>query len=142
MKLLRIPYYVLILIISGLSFITTASAEVGNLSNEQLKQMMAENIPVIDIRRPDEWKSTGIIPGSHLITFFDARGQFNLDKWLSELNKIAGKNDKFILVCRSGSRTGQVTRFLDQKLGYTQVYHLQHGIKNWIRSGDKLVSIK
>ena len=117
-------------------------AEVGNISNEELKQMMSENVPIIDIRRLDEWRSTGVIQGSHLLTFFDARGNYDLKKWLSELNKIAGKNDKFILVCRSGNRTGQVSHFLDQKLGYKNVYHLKRGIKNWIKTGDKVVSAK
>ncbi|MCP3849224.1 MAG: rhodanese-like domain-containing protein, partial [Gammaproteobacteria bacterium] len=56
------------------------------------------------------------------------------------LDKIAGKNDPFILICRSGNRTGQVSNFLDKKLGYTKVNHLQRGIKVWIKSGDKVVS--
>ena len=118
------------------------SAEVGNLSNAQMKQLMAENVPVIDIRRPDEWQSTGIVDGSQLMTFFDARGNFDMDKWLVGLDKFAGKSDRFILICRSGNRTQQVSDFLDKKLGYTQVYHLQKGIKNWIKSGDKVVSVQ
>lgn len=122
-----------------LLFTNQLSAEVGQLSNEQMKQLIEENVPVIDIRRPEEWKSTGVIKGSHLMTFFDARGNYDLNKWLTELNKIAGKNDKFILVCRSGNRTGQVSNFLDKKLGYQNVYHLQKGIKNWIKQGDKVV---
>ena len=119
-----------------------AIAEVGQLSNEQMKELLEQNIPVIDIRRADEWRSTGVISGSHLLTFFDARGNYDLKKWLSDLDAIAGKNDKFILVCRSGNRTGQLSNFLDKKLGYTQVYHLQKGIKNWIKQGDKVVMAK
>ena len=134
--------FVLSLFIITLIFSFDVFAEVGNISNEELKQMMSENVPIIDIRRPDEWRSTGVIQGSHLLTFFDARGNYDLKKWLSELNKIAGKNDKFILVCRSGNRTGQVSHFLDQKLGYKNVYHLKRGIKNWIKTGDKVVSAK
>ena len=103
---------------------------------------MDQNIPIIDIRRSDEWKSTGVIKGSHKMTFFDARGKYDMEKWLAELDKIAGKNDSFILVCRSGNRTGQVANFLDKKLGYTKVYHLKKGIKNWIKSGDKVVSVQ
>lgn len=124
----------------SLFFSTFASAEVINLSNVQMKELMAENVPVIDIRRADEWRSTGVIHGSKLMTFFDARGNFNIDKWLADLDKVAGKNDKFILICRSGNRTGQLSNFLDKKLGYTKVYHLKKGIKNWIKAGDKVVS--
>ncbi len=138
MKYFRVQYLLLII---SLFISVSANAQVHGLSNEQMQKMMDENIPVIDIRTPDEWKSTGVIPGSHLLTFFDARGKYDLNKWLTELNKIAGKNDKFILVCRSGNRTSQVAHYLDGKLGYTQVYHLEHGINNWIRAGDKVVSV-
>jgi len=123
-------------------FSVNVSAEVGQLSNEQMQQLMDENVPIIDIRRPEEWQSTGVISGSKLMTFFDARGNYDMDKWLAELDKIAGKNDKFILVCRSGNRTGQVSNFLDKKLGYTQIYHLKNGIKKWIKSDNKVVSAK
>ncbi|MCU7939917.1 MAG: rhodanese-like domain-containing protein [gamma proteobacterium symbiont of Bathyaustriella thionipta] len=121
---------------------STVSAEVGQLSNAQLKKLMDENVPLIDIRRADEWQSTGVIKGSHLLTFFDARGNYDMEKWLADLDKIAKKNQKFILICRSGNRTGQVSNFLNKKLGYQQVYHLQRGIKNWIKAGDKVVSAK
>lgn len=131
-----------ILLFVSLFISTFAFAEVVNLTNVQMKELIAENVPVIDIRRSDEWKSTGIVKGSKLMTFFDARGNYNLDKWLAELNKVAGKNDKFILICRSGNRTGQISNYLDKKLGYTKVYHLKDGIKSWIKAGDKVVTIQ
>ena len=133
---------VLFIVLVSVFISANVSAEVGNLSNAQMKQLMTENVPVIDIRTPDEWQSTGIVHGSQLITFFDARGNFDLDKWLAALDKIAHKNDKFILICRSGNRTQQISNYLDKKLGYTQVYHLKKGIKNWIKSGDKVVSVQ
>jgi rhodanese-related sulfurtransferase len=103
---------------------------------------MDENVPIIDIRRPDEWKSTGVIKGSHLLTFFDDKGDYDLDKWLQNLDKIVKKDQKFVLVCRSGNRTGQVTQFLDTQLHYTKVNHLKKGIKRWIGAGDQVVSAK
>jgi rhodanese-related sulfurtransferase len=126
----------------ALFFLSDVSAEVVNLDNKQLKQMLAENVPIIDIRRVEEWQLTGVVDKSHLITFFDARGHYNLQTWQADLNKIASKNDKFILICRTGRRTGEVANFLDQKLGYTQVYHVKDGIKDWIKSGNKVVSAK
>lgn len=134
--------YKFLLLLIALFAAGNSFAEVGNISNNEMKTMMDQNIPIIDIRRPDEWKSTGVIQGSHKMTFFDARGNYNMDKWLAELDKIAGKNDAFILVCRSGNRTGQLSNFMDKKLAYEKVYHLKKGIKNWIKSGDKVVSVK
>jgi len=134
--------FVILLVLSTMLFISNASAEVGQLTNAQLKQLLADGVQLIDIRRADEWRSTGVVEGSHLLTFFDKRGRYNMEKWLAELDKIAKKDEKFILICRSGNRTGQVSNFLDKKLGYQQVYHLQRGIKNWIKAGDKVVSVK
>ena len=45
------------------------NAEVYNISPSEIKQLMEKNIPLIDIRREDEWKSTGVIDKSHLITY-------------------------------------------------------------------------
>ena len=133
------------IIFSFLLLLATSSlqAEVINLSNPQLIKMMSDGIPVIDIRTPEEWKETGIIKGSHLMTFFDKKGNYNLNAWLDKLSKIAGPDDPFILICRSGNRTGQVSHFLDLKLNYSKVHHVTHGIKNWIAEGystEKIVN--
>lgn len=117
---------ILSLIVTG-----TAFAELGNLSNQQMQQMMDENAVRVDIRRAEEWQQTGVIEGSHLLTFFDKNGKYDIQKWLDELSKIVDKNDKIVLICRSGNRTGMVGSFLDQKLGYPQVYHLKNGISRW-----------
>ena len=117
-------------------------AEVGQVSNAELKQLLDKNVPIIDIRRADEWKSTGIVDGSYKLTFFDARGKYNMEKWLAELDKIAKKDQPFILICRTGNRTGQVSNFLDKKLGYQKVYNVKDGIKRWIQEDNKVVTVK
>ncbi|WP_456374889.1 rhodanese-like domain-containing protein [Thiolapillus sp.] len=115
------------------------SARVTNIDNAELEKLMAQGVPVIDIRRAEEWQQTGVVKGSHLITFFDKRGNYNVQAWLDKLAPIAGKNDPFILICRTGNRTGTVSRFLDQKLGYTKVYNVQKGITHWIAKGKPVV---
>ena len=112
-----------------------AWAQVGNLTDEELQQMVKDGVPVIDIRRPGEWDQTGVVAGSHLMTFFDQRGNYDLDAWLRQLEPIAGEDDPFILVCRTGNRTGQVGDFLQGKLKYNRVYHLEKGITHWIAAG-------
>ena len=131
------------MIISFLLLLATSplQAEVINLSNQQLIKMMENGTPVIDIRRSEEWKETGIIKGSHLITFFDKNGNYNLDAWTEKLSKIAGPNKPFILICRSGNRTGKISHFLDKKLNYTRVHHVAHGIKKWISEGHSTAKI-
>ena len=107
----------IILIINVLvaSFAFSDVIEIGNI---ELKSLLQKKIPLIDIRRKDEWKSTGIVENSILMTFFDKNGKANTNEWLKELNKIAKKNDPVILIFRTGRRTGIISKFLSEKVGY------------------------
>ena len=120
----------------------SVQAEVRHINNNELKQLIADGIPVIDIRTAPEWRQTGVVEGSHLITFFDEKGRFDLNTWLAELSKVAGKEQAFILICRSGNRTGRISQFLDEKLGYTQVINVKKGIRDWIKTGNPVARIK
>ena len=50
-----------------------------NVDNYELQILMSKGTPVIDIREKFEWKETGILPASHLITFFDSEGKYDVD---------------------------------------------------------------
>jgi len=83
---------------------------------------------IIDIRTPQEWKETGIVPNSKLITFFDDRGKYDVNAFMSEFSKyVPTKQTPFILVCRTASRTQLVGDFLNKE-GYQKVYQLKGGI--------------
>ncbi|MHB9016165.1 MAG: rhodanese-like domain-containing protein [Sulfurovum sp.] len=97
-----------------------------------------KNIKIIDIRTPAEWYETGIIKGSYPIMFFDEQGGFDVDGFLASLNKVVKKDEPFALICRVGSRTGMVSEFLSEKLGY-KVIDLQGGIMKMIQEGYKTV---
>jgi len=120
-------------------FINTLYADVGQTNNLELQELMKQGVELIDIRRPEEWKQTGVVKGSHLLTFFDKKGNYNIQKWLNSFNQIVKKNKAFVLICRTGNRTGMVTNFLDKKLHYKQVNHLAKGISYWIKSGHNVV---
>ena len=129
----------LILIINVLvaSFAFSDVIEIGNI---ELKSLLQKKIPLIDIRRKDEWKSTGIVENSILMTFFDKNGKANTNEWLKELNKIAKKNDPVILICRTGRRTGIISKFLSEKVGYRLIYDVTDGITDWIKKGNTVVN--
>jgi len=97
-----------------------------------------KDIKIIDIRTPAEWKETGIVKGSYTIMFFDEQGNFNLESFLRQLNMAVKKGEQFALICRVGSRTGMVTEFLSEKLGY-KVINLKGGIMKMIHEGYKTV---
>ena len=117
----------------------TANADVTRIYGEELQKMLDQGVPIIDVRRRDEWRASGVIEYSHLLTFFDEMGRYDIEKWLSELHKIVKKGEPFILICEAGIRTGSIASFLDGKLNYTNVYDVAGGIRMWIDDGGNVV---
>lgn len=97
-----------------------------------------QGIKIIDIRTPAEWKETGIVKGSYTVMFFNEKGDFDLENFLRQLNMAVKKDEQFALICRVGSRTGMVSEFLSEKLGY-KVINLKGGIMKMIHEGYKTV---
>ena len=118
-------------ILAGL-LLPAAHAEVINIDNAELARLTAKGVPIIDIRSAGEWKSTGVIPGAKLLTFFDERGNANTAQWLASAKGIAKPEQPVILICRSGNRTRAATRFLSEQAGYTTVYNVTNGMNGWL----------
>ena len=129
-----------IILIINVFFASLAFSDVIDIGNIELKSLLQKKIPLIDIRRKDEWKSTGIVEKSILMTFFDKNGKANTNEWLKELNKIAKKNDPVILICRTGRRTGIISKFLSEKVGYSLIYDVTDGITDWIKKGNTVMN--
>ena len=104
-------------------------------SNERLESLIREGVPVVDLRTPEEWKATGVISGSELLTFFDSHGNYDLGSWLTSFVAIAEPQDEVALICAVGNRSFVVSRFLVQQFGYQKLYNVNNGIEHWIRSG-------
>ena len=115
-----------------LAGIAPLRADVAHVDNAALVRLLQRGVPIIDIRTPEEWRATGIIEGSHLLTFFDAQGNYDFRAWLSELTAIAGRDDAFALICDSGGRSGVISQLLDARLGYRYVFDVPGGIVKWI----------
>ena len=101
-----------------------------NIDNEQLARLIAEGVPVYDVRRVDEWRNTGVISGSRLLTFVDDRGRPN-PEFLPKFTSEVGKDDPVIVICRTGNRTDALARHLMEQMGYTKIYNVQKGIQGW-----------
>jgi rhodanese-related sulfurtransferase len=109
-----------------------ACAEVINIDNAELARLTAKGIPLIDIRTAGEWKSSGVIAGSRLLTFFDERGNANPAQWLASAKGVAKPGQPVILICRSGNRTRAATQFLSDQAGYRTVYNVSGGLNGWL----------
>ena len=115
-------------------------AEVIDIDNAQLAKLLASGVPVIDIRTAAEWQETGILPGSHPLTFFNERGQADPAAWLAKAKAIAKPGDPLVVICRSGNRTKTVSQYLAQQAGYTKVYNVKDGIRAWVAENRPIAS--
>lgn len=91
----------------------------------QLKEK-GETIRVIDIRQPAEL-SSGIIPGAEALPMHIIPLRINEFK----------RDEKLIMVCRSGGRSAQACMYLQQQ-GYENVFNLRGGMMAWAGSGLEL----
>jgi len=126
------------IIFSFFILLATLQAEVININVTPEFLKNNPNIKVVDIRTPSEWRETGIIKGSYTLTFFDERGYYNIEQFLNGLNRIVKRDEKFALICRTGSRTTMVSNFLGRRLHY-RVINLRGGLMQLIRLGYKTV---
>jgi len=126
---------------SALLLFANVFADVAKVDGDALQQLIDQGVPVIDVRRSDEWATTGVLEGSHLLTFFDKQGKYDVESWLASLDKVVEKDQPFVLICAVGGRTATISRFLDTRLGYKNVYDAGGGIRRWIKSGRSVVEI-
>ena len=119
---------------------TLYASEVQHIGNGELKSLMQQDVPIIDVRTMSEWKKTGVIEGSHLIMFHDERGRYNLNKWLQKVAEVANKNEAVILICQTGGRSKQLAKYLTKAVGYENVYNVKRGIVSWIKQNNEVVT--
>ena len=115
------------------------SAEVVEVNNDKIEELIKVGVPLVDIRTEREWYETGVIDQSNLLTFFDKYGASKVEEWISKLEEVAGRKDPVIIICRSGRRSRIVANYLVKKENYLIVYHATNGIKSWIESNNKIV---
>lgn len=109
-----------------------------SITDDEFLEIQENNpMAIIDVRRPDEWRLTGVIENSEKITFFDADGSYDIEKFMDAFTKVVTtKEQPFILVCAHANRTKSIGELLGLQLQYTNVYELDGGINyGWIDKG-------
>jgi len=122
--------------------VSLARAEVVDISNEQMKALIKQGTPIVDLRTAGEWRETGVVKGSQLITLFDEQGRADAAAWERQIDKVAAAGKPVILICRSGNRSGEAARFMDKAGRKGTIYNVKAGISGWIREGQAVVSIQ
>ena len=115
-------------------------ADIVNVNNEQIKELIKNNIPIVDVRRSSEWVQTGIVPKSILLTFFDKEGNYNYDEWYEKLLLEIDEDKPIILICRTGRRTNIIAKMMEIKKFDNVIYNAKNGITSWI--DEKLITVK
>ena len=108
----------------GLGQITSAQSKEGAIKNIEPKELSASlnnNIQLIDVRTPNEFKS-GHINKSVNINYYD-------QDFSAQISKL-DKSKPIYVYCRSGVRSKYSSEIL-KKLGFKTIYNLKGGILNW-----------
>jgi len=115
-------------------FIGAAGAE--NLTLEALTGAQLANDPdtlLVDIRRPEEWKQTGVVEGALLVTYTSP------EAFLKAVTPRLAPGQQLALICRSGNRTSRATR---QIAGMVEVpvVDVQGGMLRVLREGYRPIA--
>ncbi|MFA6740719.1 MAG: rhodanese-like domain-containing protein [Arcobacteraceae bacterium] len=103
----------------------------ADLQPKIVEKMIDDNIIMIDVRRKEEFKRTGVIRNAHLLTFFDEFGEYDIKNWMKEFDKlVTSKEQTFILICAHANRTKVIGNFLIEQ-GYKNTAHLFGGMALW-----------
>jgi rhodanese-related sulfurtransferase len=111
-------------VLSLLSF-SVCSANVSNVSQQELLKADTNNLVIVDVRTPEEFKQ-GHVPNA-------------INVPLSEIIDnpailISSKEKPIVLYCRSGYRAGKAAVALD-KAGYQSLRHLEGDMQGWLKAG-------
>lgn len=105
-----------------------------NINNSQLASKLESGVKLIDIRRVEEWKQTGVVDGSIKSTAFDGQGRF-LKSFAEMLEKTVQPNEEVALICHTGNRSAVLSNWMATKGGYKNVLNVQYGIVSWLKEG-------
>lgn len=82
-----------------------------------------QGLRVIDVRQMEEI-AMGTVPKAEALPLH------TLPAKVHELSR----DEKLVMVCRSGARSAQACMFLQQQ-GFSNVYNLRGGMMEWVQSG-------
>jgi rhodanese-related sulfurtransferase len=126
---------------SMLLSITACSRDNGPAltATEAHAQVQAGTLTLIDIRRPDEWRQTGVAQDALRINMAHPQGASGfVQQVAAELG--GDRNAPIGLICRTGNRTTHMQQAL-REAGFTRVYNIREGMvgsaagPGWIARG-------
>lgn len=116
--------YAILWILSLLS-ITAYSADVGNISQQELLEVNTNNVIIVDVRTPEEFQQ-GHVPNAINVPLSDIIDNPAILR--------SSKEKPIVLYCRSGYRAGKAAEAL-HKEGHQNMRHLEGDMQGWLKAG-------
>lgn len=123
---------------TAMEMVGEAKARVQNLNPDQVAREVEAGALIVDVREPNE-RAEASIPGS--ISAPRGMLEFYADPTLPYHKKELAFDRRIILHCASGGRSALAASTLEQ-MGYTNVAHLDGGMKAWREAGKPTESGK
>ncbi len=122
MRILKLLFITFLFIgLSQTAIAQTKGGVVKNIEPVTLNSVLSNNIQLVDVRTPNEFKS-GHINKSLNINYYD-------QDFSTQIAKL-DKSKPIYVYCRSGVRSKYSSEIL-KKLGFKTIYNLKGGILNW-----------
>ena len=116
---IRVCFVIMVALFAAGCSQSPAGASVDVSVDEALRLWQAKEAILIDVRTPAEYRD-GHIPGVVNIPLAE------IEKRLGEIPK----DKKVVLICRTGNRSAQGTKFLRSK-GFDNVFNSTGGMSTW-----------
>lgn len=105
---------------------TVHAADLTLTPPEALSKIQAGELTLVDVRTPEEWRASGVVPNAKRIDLQDTNGMSGfVAKVLAAVN--GDKTAPVAVLCRTGSRSSYAQRYL-QKEGFTNVINIPEGM--------------
>lgn len=103
------------------------TSAIQNVDSKEAANLITENpnLLIIDVRTPAEFNA-GHIKEAKNINISDSDFQSQIEK--------LSRDSTYLVYCRTGNRSGRAINLMKQ-LNFKSIYHLQHGITEWVGEG-------
>ncbi|RFA30841.1 hypothetical protein CAI21_04855 [Alkalilimnicola ehrlichii] len=111
----------------GLLVAMPLAAAANDLGPREAYARAAEDgLLIVDIRQPDEWRETGVVPGAERISLRHPQGEAGL---LAAFEALRAQEPErpIALICRTGNRSARLLSHLESH-GFTQIYNVREGM--------------
>ncbi len=122
---------------TAMELVKAAKKDIVNLTPLEVKAELAKgNVTLIDIREPAELEQNGVIAGA--VSAPRGMLEFYADPATPYYKSEFNKDKRIILQCASGGRSALAVATLKQ-MGYTNIAHMDGGLKAWKEAGLEVV---